>query len=338
MRVHRVVTTLLPGTNPFELAVACEVFGLERPELGVDWYDFVVAGTEEHPRSITMSGGLSVTPAVGLSALDRADTIVIPNGPTDGTPCPAPVIDALRRAHDRGARLISYCSGAFALAQAGLLDRRPATTHWIYAERLRAQHPAVDLRPDVLYVDDGDLLTSAGTAAAIDVSLHVVRIDHGAEVANMVARRMVVSPHRDGGQAQFIASPVPVDECSNERLSQVLDWMLDHLHEPLTVDDLAARAFMSSRTFARRFLAEVGHTPLQWLIHQRVQRAQALLETTDLGLERIASQCGFGSAATLRVHFQRVANTTPSAYRRTFRQTDRSARGDRPGPLLPIRP
>ena len=322
---HRVVASLMQGTNPFELAVACEVFGLERPELGVRWYDFVIAGVERRPRPVAMSGGMTVTPAAAIDAFASADTIIIPNGPTDGTPCPPAFLQALRDADARGTRIISYCSGAFALAQAGLLDGRPATTHWIYAERLIARHPSIDLRPDVLYVHDGNLFTSAGTAAAIDVSLHVLRLDHGAEVTNMVARRMVVPPHRDGGQAQYLAAPVPTDAYRSDTFSLVLDWMLDHLHEPLTVDDLAARSFMSPRTFARRFLAEVGQTPLQWLIHQRVHRAQALLETTDLGLDRIASECGFGSAATLRMHFQRVANTSPSAYRRTFRQSARSA-------------
>jgi AraC family transcriptional regulator, transcriptional activator FtrA len=325
MHGHLVVTVVSPGTNAFELAIACEVFGLERPELDVAWYDFVVAADVPRPRPVVMAGGMSVTPSAGIDMLDRADTVVVPNGDPDGPGCSPLLADALRRAHRRGARLMSYCSGAFSLAEAGLLDGRQATTHWLYAERLLARHPSIDLRPDVLYIDDGDIITSAGTAAGIDASLHLVRKDHGAEIANMVARRMVVPPHRDGGQAQFIAAPVPADACSNETLARVLDWLLDHLDEPLTVDHMAAQAFMSPRTFARRFLAEVGETPLQWLLRQRVHRAQAMLETTDLGLDRIASECGFGSAATLRVHFQRVTSTSPSAYRRSFRQSVRSA-------------
>jgi AraC family transcriptional regulator, transcriptional activator FtrA len=325
MRGHLVVAALLPRTNPFELGIACEVFGLERPEMGVEWYDFVVAGVEVEPHAVAMCGGLHAVPAEGIGAFERADTIVVPHGEPDGVGCSPAFADALRRAHARGARIISYCSGAFALAEAGLLDGRRATTHWLFAEQLADRHPSIDLRPDVLYVDEGDLLTSAGSAAAIDVSLHVIRLDHGAEVANMVARRMVVPPHRDGGQAQFIATPMPEDACSNETFAAVLDWMLTNLDRPLTVDEMAARALMSPRNFARRFLADVGETPLQWLIRQRVHRAQALLETTDLGLDRIATECGLGSAATLRVHFQRVANTSPGAYRRTFRREARPA-------------
>lgn len=317
-RRHLVVASIAPGTNAFELAVACEVFGLVRPELGVEWYDFVVANADRE--QVAMAGGMVATPGGGPEAFDRADTIVVPNGPVYEPGCSTALIDALQRAHDRGARLISYCSGAFALAEAGLLDGRTATTHWYYADAFRRRFPAVDLRPDVLYVDDGDILTSAGTSAAIDVSLHVVRQDHGAEVANLVARRMVVPPHRDGGQAQFIDTPVSASSTSSRSLAPVLDWILDHLHDPLTVEAMAAEAMMSPRTFARRFLADVGETPLQWLIRQRVHRAQELLETTELGLDIVATECGFGSAATLRVHFQRVASTSPSAYRRTFRR------------------
>ena len=321
---HLVVTSLSPGTNAFELAVACEVFGLVRPELEGRWYDFLVAGPSTEP--VQLAGGMTATPGAGIDAFDRADTIVVPNADTIARPaCSPELADALRRAHVRDARIVSYCSGAFALAEAGLLDGRPATTHWYYAERLMRSWPAIDLRPDVLYVDDGNILTSAGTAAAIDVSLHVVRQDHGAEIANLVARRMVVPPHRDGGQAQFIARPVIEIPDAGHDLAPTLDWILAHLGEPLTVEDMAQAALMSPRTFARRFLADVGETPLQWLIRQRVHHAQELLETTELGLDRIAAECGFGSAATLRQHFQRVAGTTPSAYRRTFRQTSQPA-------------
>jgi AraC family transcriptional regulator, transcriptional activator FtrA len=325
-RRHLVVASIDPGTHPFELAVACEVFGLVRPELGVEWYDFVVAGVKTEPESVTLAGGLVATPAAAIDAFDRADTIIIPNAPTSGPGCSPEFADVLRRAHARGARLVSYCSGAFALAEAGLLDGRGATTHWRYAELLADRRPAIDLRPDVLYVDDGDILTSAGTAAAIDVSLHIVRLDHGAEVANMIARRMVVPPHRDGGQAQFISQPVAATSATGGGLASALDWIIANLDQPLTIETMATEAMMSPRTFARRFLSEVGETPLQWLIRQRVHRAQELLESTDLGLERIASECGFGSAASLRVHFQRVASTSPSAYRRTFqRRSIRSA-------------
>src|SRR5690554_5406502 len=247
---HLVVAALDERTNPFELAVACEVFGLDRPELDVEWYDFLVAGTRPEARPAIRAGGLVLSTTAGVEAFDRADTIIVPNAPTSGDACTPEFAEALRRAHRRGARLISFCSGAFALAAAGLLDGRPATTHWLYADRLAARWPSVQLRADVLYVDDGDILTSAGTAAAIDVSLHVVRLDHGADVANQVARRMVVPPHRDGGQAQFIATPVPDRPTRCDTLAPVLDWILANLDQPLTVGAMAEQALTSPRTFA----------------------------------------------------------------------------------------
>jgi transcriptional regulator GlxA family with amidase domain len=213
--------------------------------------------------------------------------------------------------------MVSYCSGAFALAAAGILDGRHATTHWMYADKLARRYPSVRVVPDVLYVDDGQVMTSAGTAAGIDLSLHIVRRDYGSDVANKVARRMVVPPHRDGGQAQFVDLPVPpVDD--TVLLGPTLDWIVDHLAEPLTVDAMAAHAMVSPRTFARRFRAVTGTTPLQWLLHQRVAHARRLLETSDLPIERIADASGLGSAANLRAHFQRVVGTTPTSYRRTF--------------------
>ncbi len=215
--------------------------------------------------------------------------------------------------------MLSVCSGAFALAHAGLLDGRRATTHWMYTTRLARGFPAVNVDPDVLYVDDGQILTSAGTAAGIDLCLHVVRLDHGAEVANAVARRMVVPPHRDGGQAQFVREPL-VTECGNDQLAATLDWAVEHLGEPLTVELLARRALMSPRTFARRFRAATGTTPLQWLLRQRILHAQRLLEATDLPVEVIAERCGFGSATVLRTHFRRIVDTSPLGYRRTFHE------------------
>jgi transcriptional regulator GlxA family with amidase domain len=216
--------------------------------------------------------------------------------------------------------MVSYCSGAFALAAAGILDGRPATTHWMYAADLARRYPAVHVVPDVLYVDDGQVLTSAGTAAGIDLSLHIVRLDHGSDVANLVARRMVVPPHRDGGQAQYVDVPVaPVED--TVVLGPTLDWIVDHLAEPLTVEAMAAHAMVSPRTFARRFRAVTGTTPLQWLLLQRVAHARRLLETTGLPVERIADASGLGSAANLRTHFQRVVGTSPTTYRRTFAVT-----------------
>jgi transcriptional regulator GlxA family with amidase domain len=229
----------------------------------------------------------------------------------------AELLAALRAAHERGARLVSFCSGAFVYAAAGLLDGRPATTHWMYADRLAERHPAVQIDKSVLYVDAGQILTSAGTAAAIDLCLHLVRVDHGADLANGVARRMVVPPQRDGGQAQYVEAPVPA--CAGgDPLVATLDWAVEHLDEQHTVETLARRAMMSPRTFARRFVAATGTTPLQWLLRQRVLLAQRLLETTDESIERIAHRAGFGSAAVLRTHFQRHVGTSPMGYRRAF--------------------
>jgi AraC family transcriptional activator FtrA len=314
MRDHTVAVTVGHGTNPFEFAVACEVFGLERPELGVDWYRFLVVATDPPPVDV---GPFSVVTPYGLDALALADTVVVPNARHGDERPPAALVAALRAACERGARIVSFCSGAFALAEAGILDGRPATTHWMYVDELRERYPAIDVRPDVLYVDDGQVLTSAGTAAGIDLALHLVRLDHGAEVANMVARRMVVPPHRDGGQAQFVHLPVP-ERDDAAFLAPTLDWIVDHLQEPLTVERMAAHACTSARTFARRFRAVTGTTPLRWLLHQRVRYAQRLLETTDLPVELVAHRCGLGTAANLRLHFRRVVATTPTAYRATF--------------------
>lgn len=315
---HHVVALVSPGVNAFELSVACEVFGLHRPELGVAWYDFTVASEGAQP--VPLHGGVTLQPGSGLDVVRAADTVVVPNGHTSGRAATPAVLDAVRGAHRAGARILSFCSGAFTLGESGLLDGRRATTHWLYTERFRARFPLVDLVDNVLYVDDGEILTSAGTAAAIDLSLHIVRMDHGADVANSVARRMVVPPHRDGGQAQFVARPI-VDSCDPaDDLAPVLDWALERLHEPLSVDDLAERALMSPRTFARRFQATVGTSPLQWILRQRVHRAQELLETTELPLERVAQEAGFGTAANMRLHMRRVVDLSPSAYRRTFRQ------------------
>jgi AraC family transcriptional activator FtrA len=313
---HSVVALVSPGVNAFELAVACEVFGLERPELDVPWYDFLIASESGQPVRIH---GATLQPTADLHAVRTAHTIVVPNARVSGPAATPGVLDAIRAAHRGGARLMSFCSGAFALGDAGLLDGRPATTHWLYAERFATRFPAVELRDNVLYVDDGDILTSAGTAAAIDLGLHVVRLDHGADIANEVARRMVVPPHRDGGQAQFVNRPVVDAPDPADDLAPVLDWALANLQQSLTVEMLASRAMMSPRTFARRFQSSVGTSPLQWILRQRVHRAQELLETTELPLDRVAQEAGLGTAANMRIHLRRVANTSPSAYRRTFR-------------------
>ena len=303
------------GVSPFEFAVACEVFGIDRSEdFGVRWYRFLVCGDQAGP--MKAQTGFTIEAPYPLTALRKADTIVVPAIPTS-TRSPE-LLSELRRAHTRGARIMSVCTGAFTLAEAGLLDGRPATTHWTVADKLASRYPTVKVDPGVLYIDDGDILTSAGTAAGIDLCLHVVRMDFGAEIANQLARDMVVPPHRDGGQAQYIEQPVP-PRPDPDPFAYTLAWAQAHLDEPLTVNELAACAAMSPRTFARRFRASTGDTPLQWLLRQRVMLAQRLLETTDLGVDMIADRCGMGTAANLRQHFQRQVHTTPNAYRRVFR-------------------
>ncbi len=298
----------------FEFAVAAELFGLERPELDVDWYDFRVASVKPGP--FRALGGVSLTADGGLELLDKAGTIIIPGWSGRSETPPQELIDALIDAHAKGARIMSICSGVFALAATGLLDRSAATTHWNYIAELIERFPAVDVRPDVLYVDNGSLLTSAGSAAGIDLGLHLIRRDYGPGIANEVARRMVVPAHRDGGQAQFIPQPVAFDE--DLSVSATLEWALTNLNEPLTTKGLASHAQMSERTFVRRFAEATGTSPHRWVTLNRVRLARDLLETTDLSVEQVASHSGLGSAANLRHHFQREVHTTPTQYRRTF--------------------
>jgi AraC family transcriptional activator FtrA len=318
-----VAVLVLDQFSIFELAVPCEVFGIDRSELAKPWYQFKVCAPE--PTALESSLGFSLTTPYGMDDLIDADTVVVPAAPRGPGYSPE-ALDAVREAHRRGARVLSLCSGAFFLAEAGLLDGRRATTHWMHASALAEQFPSIDVDPRVLYVDEGDVLTSAGTAAGIDLCLHVVRLDFGADVANAVARRMVVPPHRDGGQAQYVDQPVACisEECESDELRRVLEWMESHLESPLSVEALARRANMSPRHFARQFRAITGTTPHQWLLGQRVLLAQRLLETTDDSVERIADACGMGSAANLRLHFQRAIGTAPLAYRRTFRQATAS--------------
>jgi transcriptional regulator GlxA family with amidase domain len=315
-----VATVICHGVAPFEMAVPCEVFAIDRSELGVPWYRHMICAAEDPP--IRSSQGFTIDTPYGLAEVVKADTVVVPAwgaAQLDHDPPPA-LLEALRAAHRRGARILSVCSGAFVLAAAGLLDGRRATTHWMHAEALADRYPEIDVDPDVLYVDEGDVLTSAGTAAGIDLCLHVVRLDFGAEIANAVARRMVVPPHREGGQAQFVEAPMTSGEPGTDRFAATLEYMLEHLDEPLSVEAMADRAAMSPRTFARRFRATTGTTPGQWLVRQRLLLAQRLLETTDDPVELIAVRCGFGTAAGLRLHFRRVLDTSPLVYRRTFRR------------------
>jgi transcriptional regulator GlxA family with amidase domain len=310
-----VAAVVLNGVHPFELGVACEVFGLERPELRVPWYRFKVCAAEPSP--LRTDAGFMLDTPYGLDDLADVDTLVFTHWRSPDEPVPPRVLEAVRAAHARGARLLSICSGVFVLAAAGLLDGCPATTHWRFADDLARLYPTIEVRPDVLYVDNGQVMTSAGSAAGIDLCLHVVRNDYGAEIANAVARRMVVAAHRDGGQAQFVEQPVPTG-AGDDALGRALAWAVEHLDEPLSIEQLAAQAGMSPRTFARRFRAAHGTTPYRWLLSQRLVLARRLLETTDRSIERIAELAGFGTAAALRVHFRRSVTTSPLAYRRLF--------------------
>jgi transcriptional regulator GlxA family with amidase domain len=314
--LKNVATVLLDDVHPFELGVLCEVFGHDRSDDGLPVYDFAVV-TAEKP-VLTTHAGFTISTPHGLERLEEADLIAVPTG--GGFPVrdyPEDLLAALRRAVDRGARVLSVCTGAFVLGAAGLLDDRRCTTHWRHAAALTARFPRALVDPDVLYVDTGSVITSAGTAAAIDASLHILRQEHGPEAANTVARRMVVPPHRDGGQAQYIQRPLPPAPC--DTVGSVLSWMERHLDREMTVDQLAARAHMSPRTFARRFQQETGTTPYRWLLRQRVLLSQELLEQTEETVDTIAGRSGFGNAAALRHHFLRTLGTTPNAYRRTFR-------------------
>jgi AraC family transcriptional regulator, transcriptional activator FtrA len=309
-----VAAVLIDGVAPFEFGVLCEVFGIDRTDDGVPPIEFRVCG-ERPGEPLRTSVAAQLTPAHGLDALEGADLVAVPAAAVRDDYPPA-VLDALRDAAQRGSTLLSVCSGAFVLGAAGLLDGRACTTHWHEAERFARRFPRARLNPDVLFVDDGDIVTSAGTAAGIDACLHLVRRELGSGPATAIARRMVVPPQRDGGQRQFVELPIP--ECTADSLTPVLTWMLEHIGTEHTVAELARRAQMSERTFARRFVAETGTTPHRWLTMQRVLHARRLLEDTQLGIDEIAEQCGFGSAALLRHHFRRVVGVPPADYRRTF--------------------
>lgn len=319
--LHTVAVLVLPDVVAFDLVLATHVFGTKRPHGDVAKYRVIVCA--ETQGLVPMGNGIPIGVDHGLEALAEADTVVVPGRADADEPVPEPVLEALRAAGARGARMVSICTGTFVLAQAGLLDGRRVTTHWGWAERLAAQHPSLSVDPRVLYVDDGRVLTSAGMAAGLDLCLHIVRSDHGAEVANAIARRMVIAPHRAGGQAQFIDQPMPVTR--DETLQRTQRWVLERLAEPLGVEAMARQANTSVRHFTRRFQAEFGITPLRWLLQERVRLAQRLLEQTDLSVQRIAERAGFGSAVSLRRHFAEVVGTTPLGYRRTFRGDTNSA-------------
>ncbi|MGW6063171.1 helix-turn-helix domain-containing protein [Streptomyces sp. NPDC055189] len=309
----RTVAMALPeGSMLFEAAAAFEVFGSDHSDLAGSWYSFSVCGTQ----GTRVGDWLRADPALGLESVAAAQTVIVPAWRNIGEEPPGELVDALRAAHAAGARIVSLCTGAFVLAAAGLLDGRRATTHWAHADLLAALHPRVTVDAGVLFTDEGRVLTSAGKAAGMDLCLHIVRADHGATVANALARRLVTPPHRDGGQAQFI--PAPVAHGRDHPLAELLPWVLARLDQPLTVEVLARQAGMSSRNLARHFHAVTGTAPLRWLLSQRVRQAQELLESSDDSIERIAARTGMGTAATLRRHFARVTGLPPEAYRRTF--------------------
>lgn len=313
-----VVALAYEGLCTFEFGITSEVFGLARPEMGADWYKF--ASCAEHPGRLTTNAGLRVQVEDGLDLLSAAGTIVIPGWRSDGAAPSLPLRAALLAAHARGARLVSICSGAFLLAATGLLDGRRATTHWRYAERLQTAHPAVMVDADTLYAGNDRLFTSAGSAAGIDLLLHLVRMDFGPDAANSVARRMVVAAHRSGGQAQFIERPVLAQ--SNSPLAGLLDRLRSDPAHPWTIGQMARAAAMSERTLARRFREETGDSPLAWLTLQRIALARDLLETTTLPMEHIAEKAGMGSATNLRLHFTRQVGIPPNLYRKQFRRAD----------------
>jgi AraC family transcriptional activator FtrA len=303
------------GLCTFEFALAVEIFGLRRPELGVRWYDFKVCAAEPGP--LRAEGGVTMHARHGLRDIESAGTVVVPGWRHELDDPPPALLASLRRAHARGARLVSICSGAFVIAATGLLDGKRATTHWRFTRLFAERFPRIELIPDVLYVDEGQLLTSAGSAAGLDLCMHIVRKDYGAAIANEVARRLVIAPHREGGQAQFVPEPIAPSEAGSP-LSPVLDWALQNLREPISVRRLARRAGMSERTFCRRFFAQLGTSPARWLIGQRVIAAQRLLETSPLPVETVAERVGMGSAANLRHHFRAQVRTTPTRYRQSF--------------------
>lgn len=314
---HRVVALAYDGLCTFEFGCTVELFALDRPELGVPWYEFEVCSLERSP--IRAAGGVRVLVQKGIRALDSADTIVIP-GWRDSDELPAPVLGKrIRAAYERGARLCSICSGVFVLAAAGVLSGRRVATHWRYADKLAQMYPDVEVDANALYVDEGQILTSAGSAAGLDMFLHLVRRDYGARVANSVAQRLVVPPHRDGGQAQFLPRPMPAD--GRGRISKLLDWIRANPAAPHTIATLARRASMSPRTLQRQFRDAVGLPPREWIVRERIGIAKDLLEGSSASLTSVARQAGFNSDESFRRHFRLRVGTSPAAYRRRFGMT-----------------
>jgi len=316
MTIRTIAVIAFDGISPFHLSIPCEVFGTDRSAAGVPHFNLRICAVQAGP--LSTSGGFGISAPYGLEGLVGADTVIVPSWHDPHALPPERLLEALRAAHGRGACLIGLCLGSFVLAAAGILDGRPATTHWLCAPELASRYPQIQVKPEVLYVDNGDVVTSAGVAAGIDCCLHLLGKWCGAEIASRVARRMVVPLHRQGGQAQYIELPLHVGMV-DERLSAALDWARLHLDQPLDVDTLAGQARMSRRTFTRRFRKANGTTVSDWLRHQRLAAAQRLLETTDQPIELIAAQAGFGSSVSLRQQFREVLRISPSSYRREFR-------------------
>ena len=322
MRDHLVVAIVYDRLCTFEFGCVTELFALERPELGVDWYRFAVCAAESGP--IRAAGGIHVSAPYTLRMLDRAATIVVPGWRDPDELPPEPLLKKLRAAYERGARLCSICSGVFVLAAAGVLDGKTVTTHWRYADKLQQRYPQLSVKADALYADEGQVMTSAGSAAGLDMLLHLVRRDHGGAIANRVAQRLVVPPHREGGQAQFVPRPMPQDDSS--RLARLMDWVRANPSQPHTLKSLAGHAAMSPRTLQRQFRDATGMAPYEWLIRERVAIARDLLESpAGLPMARVAELAGFGSEESLRRHFRRIALTSPGAYRKKFGASAESA-------------
>jgi transcriptional regulator GlxA family with amidase domain len=313
--MHTVAAVVDQGALTFDFAIPCEVFGLDRSDIASPWYAFLVVAAGD--RRVRTQTGFVMEAPLGLDALDRADTIVVPGWAAPEVEPGEELLAALRRAHDRGARIVSICTGAFVLAAAGLLDGRRATTHWLFADDLQRSYPRVDVDPSVLFVVDGTIMTSAGTAAGIDLCLHIVTTDYGADVAAAVARRLLMPLHRSGGQAQYVDVPLP--PARGDEMNELLAWAATRLSDGLSVDDLARHASVSPRTLTRRFRQATGLAPGEWLRAERLRLARRLLETSDDPIELVARKAGYDTSVAMRAQFARRLRTSPRAYRRTFR-------------------
>lgn len=327
---HHVVSLAYDRLCTFEFGCAVEVFALDRPELDVEWYQFSVCAVDKGP--IRAAGGITVTTRHGLAVLEQADTIVIPGWRGINEPVPEALIKQLRAAYARGTRLCSICSGVFVLAAAGLLHGRWVTTHWRYAQALAERYPGLKVQANALYVDEGQILTSAGSAAGLDMLLHLVRLDFGPRIANQVAQRLVVPTHRLGDQAQFVPRPMPMDDVA--RLSRLMDWLRAHLAAPHTLSSMAKRAAMSARTLQRQFQESVGMTPMDWLVQERVGLAKDLLQTSRQSVSRVGAQAGFGSDESFRRHFRLATGVSPSLYRQQFSERAEKYRKEKAGTRL----